>query len=256
MRHPTLILAFVISCSWVYSQDQKPATPPNAEQNAPGHNMADMPGMGNDGSVHAMHSMEGRHMDMGPHMKMTALRDPKPGDAERAEQVVESARRVAEKYGDYKAALADGFKIFLPNLPQKQYHFTNYSYAFEAIFHFDPDHPTSLLYEKHGQGYKLIGVMYTAAKNANEAELDERVPLSIAQWHAHVNLCLPPAERRTELMGPHPQFGLNGSITTKAACETAGGVFRPQVFGWMVHVYPFEKNPEDIWSVERQAHKD
>ena len=40
--------------------------------------------------------------------------------------MVEAARNVADKYNDYKAALAAGYKIFLPNLPQKQYHFTNY----------------------------------------------------------------------------------------------------------------------------------
>ena len=28
----------------------------------------------------------------------------------------------------------------------------------------------------------------------------------------------------------------------------------PQIFGWMVHVYPFEQKTEDIWSVDRQAH--
>lgn len=28
--------------------------------------------------------------------------------------------------------------------------------------HFNPEHPTSLLYEKHGEDYKLLGVMYTA----------------------------------------------------------------------------------------------
>ncbi len=60
-----------------------------------------------------MHSMEG-HMDMGPHMKMTALRPAKPGDAERAQAVVEAARKASEKYIDYHAALADGFKIFHP----------------------------------------------------------------------------------------------------------------------------------------------
>ncbi len=218
----------------------------------PGKGASDMSGMGN--SAPAMHSMESRHMDMGPHMKMTSLREPKPGDAERAAKVAESARKVAEKYEDYKTALADGFKIFLPNVPQKQYHFTNYSNAFEAIFHFDPDHPTSLLYEKHGDGYKLIGVMYTAAKNASESELDERVPLSIAQWHAHVNLCLPPADKQGEALRPHPMFGLAGSISTKEACDAAGGRFLPQVFGWMVHVYPFEQKPEDIWSVNRQMH--
>ena len=128
------------------------------------------------------------------------------------------------------------------------------SYAFEARRHFNPDHPTSLLYEKHGDGYKLIGVMYTDRKDASEAELNQRIPLSIAQWHAHVNLCLPPKAEREEVLQPKPQFGITGSISTKEACDAAGGEFIPQIFGWMVHVYPFEKNPQDVWSVERQAH--
>jgi len=257
MRKSVVVL--VACCFWAsltVAQDQKPADGASAMpgMNMSGKDASDMPGMGKDGGAHAMRAMEGRHMDMGPHMKMTSLREPKPGDAERAAKVAESARKVAEKYEDYKTALADGFKIFMPNVPQKQYHFTNYSYAFEAIFHFDPDHPTSLLYEKHGGGYKLIGVMYTAAKNANESELDERIPLSIAQWHAHVNLCLPPADKKSDPLGPHPTFGLAGSISTRDACDAAGGRFMPQVFGWMVHVYPFEQKPEDIWSVGRQMH--
>jgi len=192
-------------------------------------------------------------MDMGPHMKMTTLRDLKPGDQEKADQVVAAARQAAEKYTDYKVALADGYKIFLPNLPQKQYHFTNYRYAFEAAIQFNADHPTSLLYEKTSAGYKLIGVMYTAPKNSNWNDLDQRIPLSIAQWHAHINLCLAPADRRSEAWGTHPKFGLAGSITTRADCDAAGGKFMPQIFGWMVHLYPFEQKPEDIWSVERQA---
>jgi hypothetical protein len=162
---------------------------------------------------------------------------------------------VAEKYTDYKVALADGFKIFMPNVPQKQYHFTNYRYGFEASRHFNPDHPTSLLYEKQGDGYKFLGVMYTAAKYASEDELDSRIPLSIAQWHAHVNLCVAPPEKRGEAWGPNPQFGLKGSIATQDACDAAGGKFIPQIFGWMVHVYPFEQKAEDVWSVERQAHE-
>lgn len=223
----------------------------NAASSAPAH---EMPGMGGDGSAHAMHAMEDRQMDMGPHMKMTALRDLKPGDEEKAEQVVDAARKAAERYADYKVALADGYKIFLPNVPQKQYHFTNYWYGFEAALHFDPDHPTSLLYEKHGNDYKLIGVMYTAPKNSSQEELDRRIPLSIAQWHAHINMCVPPDDKKRELWGPHPRFGLAGSISTKDECESAGGKFMPQIFGWMVHVYPFEQKPEDIWSVERQMH--
>jgi hypothetical protein len=199
-----------------------------------------------------MHSMESRHMDMGPHMKMTDLRPLQPGDEERATEVVDAARKVAAQYEDYRVALQDGFQIFLPNVPQKMYHFTNYRYAFEALFYFNPEHPTSLLYEKHGDGYKLIGVMYTAPRNASEEELNERIPLSIAEWHAHVNLCLPPRSERREMLGAHPKFGLEGSISTRAACDGAGGRFLPQIFGWMVHVYPFEKKPQDIWSVERQ----
>lgn len=216
-------------------------------------NMKDMPmGVKDDAaSAHVMHSMEG-HMDMGPHMKMTALRQSRPGDAERAKKTVEAARKASQKYIDYSAALADGFKIFLPNVPQKIYHFTNSRYAIEAQFHFNPEHPTSLLYEKHGDDYKLIGVMYTAPKRFDEAQLDERIPLSLAQWHEHVNFCVPPANRRKEMLAPHPQFGLRGSITTEAACDAAGGTFHPVIFNWMVHVYPFEKDQASIWSVERQ----
>jgi len=131
------LLAFaslsVFALSLVWGQEQK-SRGDMSNMDMSGHdisnmnasNMHDMPGMGSDGSAHAMHSMEGRHMDMGPHMKMTTPRDPKPGDEARASQVVEAARNVADKYNDYKAALAAGYKIFLPNLPQKQYHFTNY----------------------------------------------------------------------------------------------------------------------------------
>jgi hypothetical protein len=229
----------------------------------PGMNMSDhdMSGMqmgsdkgsdkDDDASAHAMHSMEG-HMDMGAHMKMTELRQAKPGDAARAQQVVDGARKAAEQYKDYHAALADGFKIFHPELPQKMYHFTNYRYGMEAAFRFNPEHPTSLLYEKHGDDYKLIGVMYTAPKRFTEEQLDERIPLSVAQWHEHVNFCVAPPDKRGEGFGAHPQFGFRGSIATKDACDAAGGTFFPVVFNWMVHVYPFEKDQASIWSVERQ----
>jgi len=208
--------------------------------------------MEGNGTAMAMHSMESHHMDMGPHMKMTPLRTPGSGDQGRADEVVTAARAAAEKYKNYKVALADGFRIFLPNVPQKQYHFTNYQYAFEARNNFDPSRPTSLLYEKCGDDYKLIGVMYTAKKDATEDQLNERVPLSIAEWHAHVNLCLPPRDKKEDVLPQSTKFGLRGSIATKEDCDAAGGEFYPQVFGWMVHVYPFEQKAEDIWSVERQ----
>jgi len=264
-----LISFFLLSIlSWSQQQPAGSSAPANSQQSMPGMdmpshdmsghdmsnmNMKDMP-MGDkdsDASAHAMHSMEG-HMDMGPHMKMTAVRPAKPGDAERAQQIVEAARSASTKYLDYRTALAEGYQIFHPELPQKMYHFTNYRYAMEAFMHFNPEHPTSLLYEKHGDDYKLIGVMYTAPKRLGEEELDQRIPLSVAQWHEHVNFCAAPAGHKGEYMNPHPQFGLRGSITTQEACDAAGGTFHPVIFNWMVHVYPFEKDQANIWSVERQ----
>jgi hypothetical protein len=255
-----IFTAFLLTALLMGQQQSPTSNPPeNGASSMSGHDMANMPAMSmgsdkdaeKDAGVHVMHSMEG-HMDMGPHMKMTALRPAKPGDEQRAQQVVDAARKVSEKYADYHTALADGFKIFFPNVPQKMYHFTNYGYGAEAAFHFNPDHPTSLLYEKHGDDYKLIGVMYTAPKHLTEDQLDERIPLSIAQWHEHVNFCKAPPGRKDDYFGPHALFGLRGSISTQEACDAAGGTFHPVVFNWMVHVYPFEKDQASIWSVDRQ----
>jgi len=44
------------------------------------------------------------------------------------------------------------------------------------------------------------------------------------------------------------RFGFRGSIATKDECDREGGRFQPQIFGWMVHVYPFAETPEKIWS--------
>lgn len=200
----------------------------------------------------AMSQHHDDHHEMGAHMKMSALRDSQPGDAEKAQKIVEQARQALEKYRDSNAALADGYKIFLPNVPQPMYHFTNYQYAFGAAFGFDATKPTSLLYEKHGSDYKLIGAMYTAPVRFTEDQINERVPLSVAQWHQHVNMCKPPKGQELEQLSKHARFGLRGSISTREECEAAGGTFMPHVFGWMVHVYPWEKTPDAIWSVERQ----
>jgi hypothetical protein len=275
MRNRLAIFVTVLlsSMAWGQAQNSSPnSSQPSSDQSMPGmdmshHDMSNMKDMQTNGdksadkedsdtTAHVMHSMEG-HMDMGPHMKMTELRKPQPGDAERAQKVVDAARQVAEKYVDYHTALSDGFEIFLPNVPQKIYHFTNYRYGREAFWHFNPDHPTSLLYEKNGSDYKLVGVMYTAPKRLTEDELDQRIPLSVAQWHEHVNFCRAPAsmslsEKMEKSLGPNAQFGFKGSINTKEACDAAGGTFLPVVFNWMVHVYPFEKDQAAIWSVERQ----
>lgn len=187
---------------------------------------------------------------MGPHMRMTPEMPSHPGDADRAQKIVDALRAWIGKYQDYRIAEQDGYTPFLPNIPQKQYHFTNYSNAIAAQTTFDPTRPTSLLYERTSDGYKLIGAMYTAPRAATLADLDARVPLSVAHWHEHVNFCKgPPGSTRDDYLGPHARFGLEGSIATADACSAAGGTFIPVIFNWMVHVYPYERNTTDVWKV-------
>lgn len=133
------------------------------------------------------------------------------------------------------------------------YHFNKLANYIEAESHFNPEKPTSLLYEKDSNGYRLIGVIYTAPAGMPEDELDGRVPLSVTQWHEHVNICLPKGSDTFKgLVGQGDKFGLEGSITTKEECGKAGGQFLPRLLGWMIHLYPYEKTPEAMWSVERQ----
>ena len=266
----TLLTVFCLAAAFAFAQ-QNSSQPSSSNSSSSmqgmemsGHDMSQMSGHdtsktsgqlgegSDEANSGAMHSMEDHHMGMGPHMKMTALRPIQPGDEERAQKVVVAARAVLERFKDYHTALNDGFHIFHPEIPQKQYHFTSSRNAIKAQFTFDPDNPTSLLYEKDGDGYHLVGVMYTAPKIFTEDDLNQRIPLSIAQWHEHVNFCKAPFGHWREAIGPNAKFGFHGSITTQAECEAAGGKFIPLVFNWMVHVYPLEKDEAQIWSVERQ----
>ena len=184
-------------------------------------------------------------------MKLTAKRAPHEGDAQRAAQIVAALRASIGKYQDYRVAEQDGYVPFHAEIPQHQYHFTNWRNAAANILSFDPTRPTSLLYEKTADGYRLIGAMYTAPRSATTDDLDARVPLSIAQWHEHVDFCKGPAGTPVaDYLGPNARFGLKGSISTADACSAAGGTFIPLVYNWMVHVYPFETDPSQVWRVQ------
>jgi len=189
-------------------------------------------------------SMAG-HQHHGPHFRLTTLRAETPEDCARADAILNTLREAIEKYKDVRVAEADGYRIFAPDFPQPEYHFTNYWYGALAAFNFDPARPTSLLYRKTADGFELAGAMYTASRLAGEDDLDARIPLSVTRWHAHVNICLPPAgEERT---ADWTRYGPRGAIAAEEDCRAANGRWRPQIFGWMVHVYPYESSPERIW---------
>src|SRR5206468_4268505 len=127
------------------------------------------------------------------HMEMTPARTATHTDTARALAVAAELRRAISKYQDTAAAVAAGYEMFLPNLKtQKIFHFTSRKRALFEAFRFNADEPTSLLYKRGADGkLHLVGAMYTMPKRTPLNRLDSRVPLSIAQWHKHVNWCLP-----------------------------------------------------------------
>jgi hypothetical protein len=143
---------------------------------------------------------------------------------------------------------------------------------------FDLARPGSLLYEKKTfGGYKLVGAMYDAPAADTPDQLDALIPLSLSHWHAHTNICLPNGVTEADVINGNvaarmrpdissaarapgefgrgggagdaermrvgyladPRFGFTGTISNQADCEAADGNFHKQIFGWMIHVYPF-----------------
>jgi hypothetical protein len=232
-------------------QEQAPSAPRQTPDHSaiPEMNMSDEKAS-ERAAVSAM--TPGHHEGHNLHMTMTAMRSRTPDDLKRAGEVASQLRAGIEKYKDYHVALNDGFRIFLPNVMQPEYHFTSYRNGFMEALTFDPARPTSLLYRKTPTGYQLVGAMFTMPKGATEDQLNVRVPLSVAMWHLHTNLCMPPRAQLQQ--ADWTKFGLHGSIATKDSCDAAGGRFSPVIFGWMVHVYPYEDTLDKIFAMHQ--HKD
>jgi hypothetical protein len=185
------------------------------------------------------------------HILLTPRRATTPDDSVRAARVLAALERGIAKYADVRAAEADGYRQFLPSVPQRVYHFTSRRRSVGEAFAFDPARPSSLLYEKTPDGrFTLVGAMYHAPRRLSLDQLDERVPLSVARWHRHVNLCVPrrgEAARWRETRDGVPRFGPLGRIATRAECEAADGRFIENLFGWMLHVNPFAADPAEVW---------
>jgi len=211
-----------------------PAKPPSDSAG-----MAGMVGMAD----HAMSG--GMSANMMKHVELSPARAPTHADSVRALAVAAELKRAIAKYSDTAAAVADGYKMFLPNLKtQHVYHFTNNRHALGAVFRFDATKPTSILYSRGADGkLHLVGAMYTVPKSAKLDRLNDRVPLSIARWHKHVNWCVPKKgdeARWLERKEGAPVFGPESAIATKAECDAVHGDFHPSLFGWMIHANVYE----------------
>lgn len=186
--------------------------------------------------------------DASPHLRLTPARVPSSADSARGDSLVRVARQAVSRYQSVELAERDGYRIRVEKMKQARVlHYTSFANGFRARTAFDPARPTSLLYRRGPSGQlALIGVMYTMPAGATLDELDARVPLGLVQWHLHTNICMPrgrEARNATDFIGRNAKFGPRGSITTEQACVQAGGRFRAQSFGWMVHVNVMSGDP-------------
>ena len=128
-----------------------------------------------------------------PHLRVTPTHPATAADSARGDSLVRVARQAISRYESVDVAEQDGYRVRVEKMKQaKVLHYTNVRNALRARFEFDPARPTSLLYQRAAGGQlQLIGVMYTVPGSASLDELNARVPLSLVQWHQHINICLP-----------------------------------------------------------------
>jgi len=189
-------------------------------------------------------------MESGAHMYMAPMPPASAADMQAYMADLATAKAGLAQYADVTLAEQDGYEppahVFPPTKahPQQCDHFTNHRNAVQENLPnapFDPGKPASLLYVRSlgSSAYQLVGLMWMAPQSWTEAQINDRLPLSLQQWHEHINLCNAPAGANVPLVGPNAEFGLAGSISTPDACAAAGGTFQPHLYGWMAHAFPF-----------------
>ena len=188
------------------------------------------------------------------HLSFSPTRPATADDSARADLLLVRIREALRKYADVRVAAADGFEE-LPAAEGKHtiHHLSNWAWARGEARGFDPARPTSLLYREGSDGtLALFGAMYTAPANASVQDLDARIPISLARWHHHVNWCTPQAGGGDQWLTTRdglPVYGPRSPVASRAACDSARGVFYPEIFGWMVHVTLVgSDDPQIVWT--------
>ena len=202
--------------------------------------------------------------DTSAHMRMGPTRAATAADSARAAAVVLTTRAALGQYVDVKVAEREGYYRNMSMLDdQPIYHYNsvrNFGAAEQGEF--DLTKPVSLLYKKDDRGeLRLIGAMYATRASVVPEGLDALLPISMAHWHEHVNLCYPADVRyRPQKVDAGMVFVLKlfFSITSARECESAGGRFTPVEFGWMAHVYMFagSDDPRVIWDSDDLGNMD
>ena len=224
----------------------------SAAAQKPGSDSARMADMAD----HAMSRTMSGAMDvnMMKHMELTPTRPATHADSVKARQLAAELKRAIAKYQDTSVAVADGYRMFLPNVKDQQvYHFTNYGRAFKEAFRFNRDQPTSVLYSAGPtEALTLVGAMYTMPKSAKLDRLNDRGAArhrALAQARELVSA----QERRTsavlrEDQRRQTQIGPESPIATRPECEVAGGEFHPNLSaGCCTPMLRGRRSRRDLW---------
>jgi hypothetical protein len=164
------------------------------------------------------------------HMSFTPGRPGTAADSARALDVVKRLRAAIAPYQTLEAAEAAGYRSRKePEMVKgaRLLHVGKRPGRRGEAKPFDPAAPQALLYRRDADGrLRLAGAMYVAAPSATLDDLDAMIPLSVAHWHRHLNVCV---------SGNRRSFRRIPQATTAEACESAGGRFRAES-RYMVHV--------------------
>lgn len=164
------------------------------------------------------------------HMAFTAARPGTPQDSARALAVVDKLRDAIAPYQTLEEAEKAGYRARRDTgmvRGARLLHAGKWPKRPGQVQKFDPAAPQALLYRRGIDGeLHLAGGMFVAAPSATLEDLDAMVPLSVAHWHQHENICV---------AGNRRSFRMVPKATTEEECTKAGGRFRTQS-RYMVHV--------------------
>jgi hypothetical protein len=165
-----------------------------------------------------------------PHRSLTPLHPGTAADTAQALAVVHQLRSAISPYQTLSAAAAAGYHPRRDSAtvrPGKLLHVGRRVRGLDRRSHFDAAAPKSLLFRRTADGsMRLAGAMFVAPPGATAEDLDAMIPLSVAQWHQHLDVCVARANGRRLVLR---------SVRTAEACEAAGGRFRAES-RYMIHV--------------------
>lgn len=164
------------------------------------------------------------------HTSFTTARTGTSADSARAIAVVQALRTAVSPYQTLHDAEAAGYRARRdPETVKtgKLLHVGRRPRQAGGQSGFDPGAPQALLYRREPDGsMRLAGAMFVAPLSATTDDLDAMIPLSVAHWHQHTNICIP---------ADHKSLRRLRRVTTQEACAAQGGRFRTES-RYMIHV--------------------